>query len=289
MKCGFFWVFVVGLCGCGLVQKPVNEIAANLDATDRTPGGAGLAQGRLLSAFFGLDNKLPLLAGWRVCSGAGGKDGMPVVFDREVDVKTVEAGDFVVVTRGGVRGSVHCVTVMPAADAGEVRTVLLVGEFGSAATDPPATVAVIGNLISKDGQVNYRGAKTQVTPLEAGPGLVFAEIVALDQVKAGDGGWGAGSGCPADTKQIVRVVWAGGVRRKDGDEVGDYERRQYRVEMEVGKAVTPFALGDLQDGDNNHLLCLDTRERAKRVTFAAGVLVDPNRDANPATAVEISH
>jgi hypothetical protein len=288
MKYGFFWVVAVGLAGCGLVQKPVNEIAPNLDAADRTPGGAGLAQGRLLSAFFGLDNKLPLLAGWRVCSGAGGKDGMPVVFDREVDVKTVEAGDFAVVTRGGVRGSVHCVTVMPAADAGEVRTVLLVGEFGSAATDPPATVEVTGNLISKDGRVNYRGAKAGVTPLEAGPGLVFAEMVPLDQVKVREGNWGAGSGCPADTRQIVRVVWAGGVRRKDGDEVGDYERRQYRVEMEVGKAVTPFALGDLQDGDNNHLLCLDTREKAKRVTYAAGTLVDPNKDLNAATAVDIS-
>jgi len=147
---------------------------------------------------------------------------------------------------------------------------------------------VMGNLISRDGQVNYRGAKIAVTPLEAGPGLVIAEIVPLEQVKVREGGWGAGSGCPADTRQIIRVVWAGGVRRKDGDELGDYERRQYRVEMEAGKAVTPFALGDLQDGDNNHLLCLDTNDKPKRVAFAAGVLVDPNKDVNPATGVEIS-
>lgn len=288
MKYGLIWVVAVGLCGCGLVQKPVNAIAPNLDGTDRTPDTVGLLQGRVISAFFGLDNKLPLLAGWRVCSGAGGKDGMPVVFDREVDAKTVEAGDFVVMTRGGVRGSVHCVTLMPAADAGEVRTVLLVGEFGSAATDPPATVEVSGNLISKDARVNYRGAKVAVTPLEAGPGLVFAEMVPLDQVKVRDGGWGAGSGCPADTRQIVRVVWAGGVRRKDGDEVGEFERRQYRVEMEAGKPVTPFALGDLQDGDNVHLLCLDTKEKTKRVTFPAGILADPNKNVNAATAVEIT-
>lgn len=281
------WLAGLSLVSCGFVGSPKNAVAPNLDLVDRTGIREGLDQGQVLNAFFGLDNKLPLLAGWRVCSGAGGKDGMPIVLDREVDVKTLEAGDFSVVTRGSTEGSVHCVTVMPAADAGEVRTVLLVGEFGSAAGDPPAAMEVTGNLISKDGKVNFRGAKVGVTPLEAGPSIVLAEMVPLDQVPVREGNWGAGSGCPADTRQIMRVVWAGGVRRKDGDEVGEFERRQYRVEMEVGKAVTPFALGDLQDGDNNHLLCLDTREKVKRVTFPAGVLVDPNKDVNGATAAEI--
>jgi len=281
------WLAGLSLVSCGFVGSPKNAVAPNLDLLDRTGMREGLGQGQVLNAFFGLDNKLPLLAGWRVCSGAGGKDGMPLVLDHELDVKTMEAGDFSVVTRGGAKGSVHCVTVMPAADAGEIRTVLLVGEFGSAAGDPPAAVEVTGNLISKDGAVNFRGAKVGVTPLEAGPSIVLAEMVPLDQVPVREGNWGAGSGCPADTRQIVRVVWSGGVRRKDGDEVGEFERRQYRVEMEVGKAVTPFALGDLQDGDNNHLLCLDTREKVKRVTFPAGVLVDPNKDVNGATAAEI--
>jgi hypothetical protein len=64
-----------------------------------------------------------------------------------------------------------------------------------------------------------------------------------------------------ETAQIVRAVWAGGVVRPDGHEAGEAERLLYRVTMKMAddsvKIVTPFALADLGDGDNNHLLCLD--------------------------------
>ena len=36
----------------------------------------------LLSAFYGLDDGLPLLAGLLVCGGERGQDGMPVVFSK---------------------------------------------------------------------------------------------------------------------------------------------------------------------------------------------------------------
>ena len=41
---------------------------------------------RVLSAFFGLDNGLPLGANL-ICLGASGQDGMPVVFSHTLDVK----------------------------------------------------------------------------------------------------------------------------------------------------------------------------------------------------------
>jgi hypothetical protein len=43
--------------------------------------GVNDQQARLLSAFFGLDNGLPFGAN-RLCLGASGKDGMPVVLSR---------------------------------------------------------------------------------------------------------------------------------------------------------------------------------------------------------------
>jgi hypothetical protein len=47
----------------------------------------------LLSAFFGLDNGLPPQAEG-VCRGAGGADGLPVIFSHELNVDTLQPGDF---------------------------------------------------------------------------------------------------------------------------------------------------------------------------------------------------
>jgi hypothetical protein len=51
--------------------------------------------------------------------------------------------------------------------------------------------------------------------------------------------------------------------------------------------ISPVALADLGDGDNNHLLCLDTADTPVSVAFPAGVLTDPNDDLNPATSVAV--
>ena len=53
------------------------------------------------------------------------------------------------------------------------------------------------------------------------------------------------------------------------------------------REVAPVALADLDDGDNNHLLCLDTADTPVSVSFPAGVLADPNDDVNPATKVQV--
>ncbi len=268
--------------------KPDNAIAPNLEQADTTVAEAGLGRGQVLSAFFGLDNKLPLLAGWRICPGASQADGMPVIFDLELRVDTLQAGDFRVRTKSGKQGSVTCVTFMPAVDPGELRTVLLVGEFGSAKADPPATLEIAGHVLSKDGRVDYQGARIDVTPLEAGPTIVVAEVAPLSETLPKKGSWATGSGCPAWTKQAIRVVWTGGIRKRDGDELGEFERRVYVVEMADGRKLTPLALGDLDDGDNNNLLCMEETGVPKRVSFPAGQLVDPNRDVNPATSVAVT-
>ena len=74
--------------------------------------------------------------------------------------------------------------------------------------------------------------------------------------------------------------------------MNDLEREQYQVtimqEDETEIIVTPFALGDLDDGDNNHLLCLDTVGTPTLIHFSAGYLVDPNRDTlNPDTSIPV--
>lgn len=247
----------------------------------------------LLSAFFGLDNDLPFLANM-LCLGASGLDGMPVVLSRTVDPETLQAEDFRIVTASGDERAPHCVTLRPAQDPGELRTVLLIGEFGNADDDPPASVQVVGDLLSQGTQsqngerANFRGLHTTVIPLSAGPSLVLAERIPVANLATET----RGTTCPENIAQVVRVTWAGGVRRPGREEPGDAERRLYRVtvEREDGSTgeILPAALADLEDGDNNHLLCLDTADTALSVSFPAGHLVDPNQDLNPDTQVRVS-
>ena len=65
----------------------------------------------LLSAFFGLDDALPLMASRVICEGAAGKDGMPVVFSHELNVQTVQPGDFKITAASGSVGKVTCLTL----------------------------------------------------------------------------------------------------------------------------------------------------------------------------------
>ena len=269
------------------LKAPRYVAAAGLAAICLAPAPAAQAEdgqaARPLSAFFGLDNDLPFGANL-LCLGASGEDGMPVVLSHTVDPESLQPEDFRVVTRSGAEHTPACATLRPAGDPGELRTVLLIGELGDAADDPPVQALVVDDLLSDGvmgGPVNFRGTQVDVTPLDAGPFLVVAQVV------TGDGR----SDCPDGTRQVVRVTWAGGVRRPDGDDAGDAERALYRVTVRRADGsrdeVVPAALADLGDRDNNHLLCLDTSAPAVAVSFPAGHLVDPNQDLNPDTRVAV--
>jgi len=241
----------------------------------------------LISAFFGLDHALPNAAN-ELCSGAGGQNGMPVVFPLELDVETIQAGDFKVQTRSGKSHSVLCVTPAPAFDSGELRTILLIGDYGNQ-KDPPVRVSVVGNLLDSSQKQNFKGQSISVIPLEAGPTIVLAQ-------KAPKAEWSEKNSeatvCPSKTLQVVRITWAGGVTRADGKDVGEDERKAYRVTLKrpdgSESTVTPFALADLNDNDNNHDLCLDLEGTATQVSFKAGLLVDPRGDVNPDTQLKVT-
>ena len=219
-----------------------------------------------MSAFHGLD-ALPLLANV-ICRGSRGYGGMPVIFSTEIDLETMQAGDFRVVGQSGEAEPLHCVSVPPATDPGELRTVLLIGDLGPPDTDPPVSVEIVGHLTSMDGALDFRGATIAVTALAEGPTMILAEPVA-DWPLVGTLGPRRvrGSLCPeVGTLQAVRVTWAGGVTRADGSEAGEAERDLYTVTVEASdgtrREITPAALANLGDGDNNHMLCLDTTDKA---------------------------
>ena len=267
---------------CNSAHRPENIVVAETDATGRSA--------RLLSAFYGLDDNLPFGA-HLLCLGGGGRDGMPVILSHTVDNATLDAEDFRVMTRGGAAKTPLCATLFPATDAGEGRTVLLIGDLGSATEDPPLSVTVAGDLVSdgrSGGPVNFKGQTVAVTPLEAGPSLVLAEVVPSEIWTVS----GRGSACPPESRQVVRVTWEGGVRRPDGENAGDRERELYRVTVRRAdgslEVIQPDVLAELGDNDNNHLLCMNTVDPVVAVAFPGGYLVDPNQDRNPDTRIELT-
>ena len=264
----------------------VTDITATTDSNGRPA--------TLLSAFFGLDNGLPRVSNLGICDSAANRDGMPVIFSHELDPDTLQAGDFKVETESGKQGEIICVTLAPADDLGEWRTVLVVGELGSA-EDQPNRVTIVGNLLSKDGTVNFMGKQTGVVRLEDGPSLAWSETVPEPEWDLGRPAtrlpWGGGSACPEGTRQVIRVTWQGGVTLPGGAEVDDTVRRSYRVTVQEAdnstRDIAPFALGDKGDSDNNHLLCLDVTETAVSVQFPAGLVTDPREDLNPQTRITV--
>jgi hypothetical protein len=77
-----------------------------------------------------------------------------------------------------------------------------------------------------------------------------------------------------------------------GLDAGDTERMLYHVAMRLPDGsradVVPFALADLNDNDNVHLLCLDTAGTPLSVSFPAGHFVDYSQGFNLDTEVHIA-
>lgn len=242
----------------------------------------------LLSAFYGLnDSRQIAVRTALVCRGVSGRDGMPVIFSHEVDPDTLDPEDFKVIRASGDVGRVGCVTLRPADDVGELRTALVVGEYGSS-DDPPESVEIVGDVMSLDGTRNFRGATAPVIPLADGPTIILAETISPNYWSLGGEG-----DCPRPgLRNIVRAVWVGGITKPGGEEINETEMELYKVTVRQRDGtiseVTPMAVGDLLDNDNNHELCLDVEGEPLRVAFSAGFLTDPNEDLNPDTEVAVS-
>lgn len=267
--------------GCENLRREVvlSEKVPEIDKT-RNP--------ELFTVFFGLDNALPLRSRL-LYKKAPGKDGMPVVFSLEIDPTTLDAADFAVTAKDGTVFPVEAVTLSPADEAFELRTVLLIGNYGDHPGNPPVTVEIVGDLLSRTGQ-NFKGVRKSVIPLEEGPILSYAEHFTFtdDYPYKADGN---GCDCPRDkTTQVVKAVWAGGVRGKDGNELGETALDSFTVALVQGSdtlLVHPFQLADLADNDNNIDLCLKESGTPVYLHVTANTAIDPRDDLNPATEVAI--
>jgi hypothetical protein len=289
-------VLITGLLS-GCVVATVTTVAAvkskkrsprKLYLSDSIPEIDKTREAKILTAFFGLDNGLTKRANL-IYKKAYGKDGMPLVFSHELDPNTLEGADFAVTTKNGKVFIVEAASFLPANEEFELRTVLLIGEYGNHPDNPPVSVEVVGDLMARTGQ-NFKGQSIKVIPLEEGPILSYAEYFIIDEkypyIKKGKG-----CDCPKEgTKMVVKVVWAGGVRAINGKELGDNELKDFVVTIVNGPdttKVTPFKLADLGDSENNIDLCLKQAGIPILVQVNENIAIDPNKDKNPRTEIKV--
>ncbi len=274
--------FVTTVLSCRVLAPKILE-SETLPEVDKT------RELKILTAFFGLDNGLTKRANL-IYSKAYGKDGMPLVFSHELDPKSIQGSDFEVTTKNGNVYIVEAASLQPANEEFELRTVLLIGEYGSYPDNQPVSVKVIGDLITRTGQ-NYKGQIIKVIPLEDGPVLSYADYFSFDKdypfVKKG-----RGCDCPKEeTKMVVKVVWSGGVRALNGKELGENELKDFVVTLVNGAdttKVTPFKLADLGDSENNIDLCLKQAGTPILVEVNENIAIDPNNDKNPKTQIKVA-
>ena len=244
------------------------------------------SQDTLVSAFFGLDNGLPSL----LCNQPGSLlDGMPVNFIFPIDASTLSESDFEVEDS---LGNIHipmCAVLAPANENGENRTVLLLGEFGTAVTNPPVEVRVVGDLFTTNtlsGEsacseiINLNGiTTTNVIPLDDGPSLFFAQRI--------DGNLNE---CNSGT-QTIQVAWNGGITPYiSGDTESDLF--QYYIGYSDSSGVpiphVPISIADINDNDNFHQLCFSTSDEIVKVSMMANAVEDPNQDPNLYSEIDVS-
>ena len=271
-----------------LVLVQCGQLVPDYILSDQIPPVDKTRKATMLSAFFGLDSGLTPNARL-IWSEAPGKDGMPIVFSHEIDPTTLDAADFQITTQKGETRGVEFVSYKPAIEAFELRTILLIGEYGDYPDNEPVEVAIIGELKTRDGQ-ELRGQKIAVTPLLEGPFISYAEYFQIDDqypyVEKGNG-----CDCPkTKTQVVVRTVWSGGVRSKEGKEIGEAERNHFHIKLVQGNdtiVVNPFQIADLNDNENNIDLCLQEAGVPIAVKADAHIAIDPNDDLNPDTEIEV--
>ncbi len=243
---------------------------------------------KILTAFFGLDNALPRKANL-IYNNAYGKDGMPLVFSHELDPSTIDGADFEVTTKNGTVHIVAVASLQPANEEFELRTVLLIGEYGNYPNNPPVSVKVIDDLMTRNGK-NYKGQTAEVIPLEKGPVLSYAEYFTFTDdypyVEKGDG-----CDCPKkETQMVVKAVWSGGVRAVTGKELGDDELDKFTIKLlQNGDTISvhPFQLADLDDNDNNIDLCIKEKGTPFFLEVKENTAIDPRDDKNPKTQIRV--
>lgn len=231
----------------------------------------------ILSAYLGaVDVRFPqALANVSGSDQQPGDEGMPIVLSVQVDAATLAPEDFAVTTSSGAVMTPSAVTLSPADEADELRTILLTGPLGSA-DDLPTNVEIVGSVLSVAGE-ELVGLASEVTTADNGPSLVLALV---DPGEVSDDG--------EATPTRIQTTWQGGVTGRFGRPIGIRQLRGIRIIDVNGDLHAPIGFEDRGDNDNHLVLIVPPGVTPAGVAVREGTLFDPTNQPNPETAVEIT-
>jgi hypothetical protein len=260
--------------------------ACALPMTASAAGSISSPAPSILSASWGTDGAVGCPTGQK------GLDNIPVIFSWFIRRSSIQAADFQVVRSDGTVATPTCALQFPAYAPDEAQTVNLIGDFGDSVTGPtPVSVRVVGALQGKPlGGLRWRPVPPVLTAnvggLSGGPYIVDAWNITRAI-------WRRDPDHCTVGRTFVRVVWSNGLTAyPTGAKIGPAVTASYRAiyTLPNGKttAVAPLAVvfhfhANVANEDNNHDLCLPRVPRGARltgVTIGAGLIQDPNGDAN---------
>jgi hypothetical protein len=207
----------------------------------------------------------------------GGKDGVVVVFDAEVDAAALQARAFVVTYLDAGPVTAERAILAPASEDDENRTVLLVGELAAVGAEP-SHVVVVEPLWAEDGR-SLEGLSAPVVPFAAGPRAVAAEVLAV------------GPGRCEGAARVVRTYWSDELRGVEAEDLGRVRISSGEGEAEAVKPVRfdDHATEHGEAGEDNVLdLCIDGASPPRRVWIEAGVFRGPAGHASAAVDVVVT-
>ncbi len=257
---------------------------------------------KIQTVFVGLDNTVPINANV-ICRNAAGKDGLVLTVSHQVDGSTLQPTAIRVYKANGDSATPQCALLAPANESNENRSILMFGEFGNDASNPPVRLKIVGDIFTKASLPtdfatcapvqNLRGlSSNNIIQLLAGPVIAFAQRQDTTQMQLGQPQTiGVGAGCPVGTKMVIQVAWSGGIVSATSEN-DSLLYKYYTVYADsAGTTVKrfPYKVADLNDNDNYHDLCMNSLLKPIRVEFVAGKVQDPNGDKNPLTARDLTY
>ena len=252
------------MVGCYHGRPPPQRVRVDLSPTPSTSRTAPVDEPKIVSAHLAVSDAPPL----------GGLDGIPVVFNVEVDAASLRPEVFWVSLENGDRVRATEAVLSPASEDDENRTVLVIGDFGSPDDNPPVASAIYGNLYAEDGRM-LDGLAADVLPFDTPGTVVAAERIAPAPGRCE----GAGA--------AVRTYWIDGLR-----DVDNQDKARVRLTLDDGQTVVPDTFDDhnvtQQSGEDNVLdLCLPSTARAVQLRVEAGAFTDPPGHPNAVVDIEI--
>lgn len=247
----------VGLCGvlwgCGLWMAPAPPRRSAIDRDAPPPTAAP----RLLSA------QVAELGS----ATASGPDTLVLVFDAQVDAASLDPRVFVVSRASARPVRPTRARLGPANEDDENRTVWLEGEFGDPGPDEqPTHVAVFGPLYTEQGR-SLTGQGATITPLEVGPSVVAAELLA------------AGPGRCEGSVTALRTYWSEALRGVEPEDLASIGVSGLSPKPAPPSGFDDHAARFAEAGQDNVLdLCLVSASASAatsvQVTVAAGLFHD---------------